>query len=225
MLKKIAIGLVAVIVVLIVVIAVQPSSYTVERATKIEAPPNTVYGVLADLNRFTSWSPFLKVDPNAKVTVTGPVGQVGHKYEWDGNDEVGAGSMAITSIEAGKSVTVDLHFVRPFESKAKVTWTVAPDGEGTTATWGMEAQNDFIGKAMCLVFPMEEMLGKQFDEGLANLKRVVEQEAAKAASAVAEAPAAEPAAPQGEAVPAAEGAAAKEGEPAVEKASAAPPAP
>ncbi len=186
--KKIGIGLVALIVALCVVIALQPSSYSVQRSTTIEAPPEVVYGILSDLNRFESWSPFARIDPATKVTVTGAAGEPGQKYEWTGNDDVGAGEMSITSVEPGKHVKVDMRFIRPFESTARVTFSVAPEGAGSKATWGMDADNNFMGKAVGLVMDMDKMLGAQFDEGLANLKRISEADAkAKAAAPPADA--------------------------------------
>ena len=38
----------------------------------------------------------------------------------------------------------------------------------------MEGQNNFIAKAVCLFMNMDEMVGGQFEKGLASMKSVTE---------------------------------------------------
>lgn len=184
MLKKIALALAGLVAGLLIVIALQPSFYVVERSATIAAPPTVVYATMADLNHFSAWSPWAERDPNLKTEVTGTAGTTGHKYAWTGNDDVGKGEMTITSVKPNEEVNIDLHFITPFESSAATSFLVVPEGEGSKVTWKMRAENDFMGKAMCLVLDMDEMLGKDFAKGLANLNTkiatVMAENAAKA---------------------------------------------
>jgi hypothetical protein len=72
-------------------------------------------------------------------------------------------------------VEIEQVFVRPLAGKARMLFTFAPEGGGTKVTWTMDGTNNFMGKAMCMIMDMDAMLGKDFERGLANLKRVVEQ--------------------------------------------------
>lgn len=177
--KKVILGALAllVFVVLGVLIAasMQPEEYRVERSVVIEAPPEEVYQVMADFERYGEWSPWEKLDPNLKKTVTGKPGEVGTRYTWEGNDQVGQGSMTVTGAVPNERVDIKLEFLKPFEATSTTAWVLTPEGEGTRMTWSMEGRNEgLMPKVFALFMDMEQMIGKDFEEGLANLKRVVE---------------------------------------------------
>lgn len=172
--NKVLIGLAAVFLIFIGAVLMQPAQYRVERSITIAAPPAAVYPWVADFKKFDQWSPWEKLDPAMKKTFSGPDTGVGSRYEWSGNDDVGTGSMTVTAAKEGESLTMDLEFVEPWQSKAETGFALAADGEGTKVTWTMSGDNDFMGKAMGLFMDMEGMIGKDYDEGLSNLKKKVE---------------------------------------------------
>src|SRR5678815_4574661 len=96
MFRKVVIGLAALVVVLVVVIATRPSSYRVERTTRIAAPPEVVFSLVNDFHGWDRWSPWAHLDPSMKTTFGGPPSGVGATYAWAGNDKVGEGNMRIT---------------------------------------------------------------------------------------------------------------------------------
>ncbi len=53
-------------------------------------------------------------------------------------------------------------------------FTFEPQGDQTKVTWSMSGQKNFIGKAVCLFMNMDKMIGEKYDEGLANMRAVVE---------------------------------------------------
>jgi len=179
---RVGIGLAALLVVLVIVIATRPSTYRVERHATIAAPADVVFGEVADFQKWPAWSPWAKLDPNMKTTFGGTQGTVGATYAWEGNDDVGAGKMTIKAIQPAKSVEFELAFLKPFESKADNGFAFEAAGAETKVTWFMTGHNDFIGKAFCLVMDMDAMIGKDFEKGLGSLKQVAEA-AAKTASA------------------------------------------
>lgn len=174
MAKKILLGLVAFVVVLLGVIAMQPSEYRVERSITIDAPAAEVFPWVADLRKFSQWSPWEKLDPDIEKTFEGPATGVGSVYKWSGNADVGKGSMTVTEFVADEKVTMSLEFVEPWQSKATTGLSLAPAGDTTEVTWSMSGENDFMSKAVGLFMDMEEMIGKDYEEGLANLEKVVE---------------------------------------------------
>jgi hypothetical protein len=180
--KKIGIGAAALVVVLLLVIVTRPSTYHVERSTIISATPEAVFAHVADFKKWDAWSPWHKLDPNMKATYEGTQGTVGASYAWIGNDDVGAGKMTIMAIEANKKVDIKLEFIKPFESKANNGFNFGHVGKDTKVTWSMDGNNDFLGKAMSLVMDMDAMIGKDFEKGLADMKRVVESVPAPAAA-------------------------------------------
>ena len=179
MLKKILIGVAALVVVLIVVISLQPATFKVERSATISAPAAVVFPFVNDLHRWPDWSPWEKMDPDMKRTHSGAASGVGAVYEWQGNDQVGEGRMTIEESRPNQYVGIKLEFIEPFAATNKVGFALAPADKGTTVTWTMDGHNDFMGKAMCLVMDMDAMVGGDFEKGLAALKTLAEAEAAK----------------------------------------------
>jgi len=171
--KKIGLGCLGVGVVaiaaLLIAAAMQPDSFRVERSREIAASPEAVRAQLADLERWAEWNPWAELDPDMHTTFSDPPSGVGAWYEWQGNDDVGSGRMEITEV-TGERVVYDLQFVEPFESRSDVILELQPQGEGTRVTWIMEGDNDFVSKMFAVFMDMEEMIGKDFDKGLANLE-------------------------------------------------------
>lgn len=174
MLKKIGIGVAALVALLLVVVSMQPATYRVERKVTIQAASGAVYKHLEDLHAWAEWSPWDKIDPGMKRTFEGPKSGVGAIYEWSGNDEVGKGRMTITEVTEPTRVQIKLEFIEPFASLAQTEFSLAENGPETVVTWSMAGDNDFMGKAFSLVMDMDAMIGADFEKGLATLKSTVE---------------------------------------------------
>jgi hypothetical protein len=197
MLKKVAIALAVVVVGLLALIASRPATYHVERSLVMPLPAATVFPLVNDYQARNSWYPWNKLDPNQKMTFSTPSSGEGAWYEWSGNDQVGKGKQTMTASTENARIEESLEFIEPFASTAKVSFTFTPKGEGTEVTWAMDGDNTFMGKAMSLVMSMDEMIGKDFENGLSALKADAENIAAaaeQAAKAAAEKEAAEKAA-------------------------------
>ena len=173
MLKKILLGLVAVIVILLIVVALQPADFRITRTAVIPAPPATVFEQINDFQKWNAWSPWAKLDPNVKNSFDGPRAGVGAKFSWSGNNEVGEGSMKITASKPSESVVMDLVFTKPMAATNLTEFTLKPEGSGTSVTWAMSGKNGFMGKAFSLFVNCDKMVGTQFEKGFENLKAVV----------------------------------------------------
>ncbi len=173
MIKKTILGLAAIVAVLVVVVFMQPDVMNVARSAVIPAEPDVVFPHVNDLHKWQAWSPWAKLDPNAKNAFEGPAGGVGAKFAWSGNMEVGEGSMTITESKPNERIRFELVFVKPMAGDCDTLFTFKPEGLGTHVTWTMKATNNFMGKAMSLVMDCEKMCGDQFEQGFANLKAVV----------------------------------------------------
>lgn len=169
--KKIIFALAAVIAVLVVVIAMQPSSYSVSRSTTINAGPQAVFGHVSDFTNWQKWSPFLAIDPNAATTIS----DNGKVFTWSGNWQAGRGKIIMEEIVPNERVTTRLTFLKPLAGTAVAEYTFQPITEDETLiTWTMSGENGFAGKAIGFFANCEKMMGDKFDEGLANLKRLAE---------------------------------------------------
>jgi len=176
LLKRLGLGALIAIVVLIIVIATRPDSFHLERSAQISAPPEVAYGLVNDFHEWGKWSPWEKLDPNMKRTYEGPAEGTGAIYSWAGNDQAGEGRMTIQDSKVGERVLIKLEFLKPFESTNETEFTFAPSGDGTRVTWAMSGKNDFMSKAMQMLMDMDSMVGKDFEKGLANLDAAAKAE-------------------------------------------------
>jgi len=185
--------LLLVIVALAVYVATRPSEFLLTRTRTLAAPPEIVHAYVNDFHHWAEWSPWEKLDPNLQREFSGPPVGEGASYHWIGNDEVGEGRMTITESQPPEKVAIRLEFLRPFQATNAVEFYIDATGLGTEVTWAMSGHNNFVAKAFGVFTDVDKLVGKDFEQGLADL------DAATAAAAKAAAP---PPAPAPEATPA-----------------------
>jgi uncharacterized protein YndB with AHSA1/START domain len=175
MLQIVVIAVVAVIVAILVLAAMKPDTFRVERSATINAPPEKIFPLLNDFHNWPAWSPWEKKDPAMQRTHSGPPSGKGAAYAWDGNKAVGAGRMEIVESAPPSKLTIKLDFIKPFEGHNVAEFTLAPHGDATRVTWAMHGPAPFISKLMQVFMSMDRMIGADFEAGLANLKAVAEK--------------------------------------------------
>jgi len=176
MLIKMLLTLVVIVVVFLLVVALQPSQFRVERSVTIAAPARMVFPQVDDLHRACVWSPWLKMDPNVKTAYDGPPAGVGASSTWAGNNQIGEGRQTIIESRANELVRIKLEFFKPMKGVSTAAFALKPDGNQTTVTWSIYGDKSFASKAFCLFISHEKMIGGPFEKGLANLKELVERE-------------------------------------------------
>lgn len=179
MLKKILLGMAGLvgltIVVVLILAAMKPDEFRVERSITINAGADKIYPLINDLHAFGTWSPYEKMDPSMQRRYEGPPAGVGAVYGWSGNGNAGEGQMQIAEAVPVEKVVMKLDFSKPFEAHNMVEFSLAPEGEATKVTWAMYGPVTFLPKIMHVIFDMDEMVGGQFEEGLQNLKTIAEK--------------------------------------------------
>jgi len=170
-----------IIIILVLIIAAflvmgltSPANFAVVREADFNAAPAKVFAQINDFRNWAAWSPWEKMDPNMTRSFSGEASGVGAKYAWVGNKKVGEGSMEITSAESNKNMQLDLNFLKPFEARNVTEFTLSSNGNGTHLKWEMRGHTPFILRVMKLFFDMDKIVGKDFENGLANLKKIVE---------------------------------------------------
>lgn len=176
MIKRILLGIVAVVVIFVIVVLLQPSHFVVERSTTINAPAELVFAHVNDFHKWEEWSPWAKLDPNSKTTFEGAPQGEGAIFRWVGNDQVGEGKMTILESKPNEAIKIKLEFFKPMAGVCDDVFTFKPEGDKTVVDWKMSGENDFIGRAICLFMNMDKMVGGDFEKGLASMKEVVEAE-------------------------------------------------
>jgi hypothetical protein len=161
-------------IIFIVVIAGQPCEFKLSRSTKISAPPAKVFPHVNDLHKWDAWSPWAKLDPNAKNSFSGADAGPGAAMAWEGNKKIGAGQMTITESHANELIRFRLEFIRPFKATNVAEFTFRSEAGQTIVIWTMTGRSNFFFKVFALFMNCDDMVGKDFEKGLASLKAVTE---------------------------------------------------
>jgi uncharacterized protein YndB with AHSA1/START domain len=163
------------VVALLLYARTRPDAYRIERSTRIEAPPERIYGYMADFRGFQAWLPYEHKDPDMERRYSGAASGVGAVYEFAGDSRVGTGRMEILELTEPTRVRMSLDMLKPMEAHNIVEFSLRPDGDGTVVSWAMEGRNPYIAKLLGIFVNMDGMIGRDFEEGLATLKAVVEK--------------------------------------------------
>ena len=174
MLDIILILVLAAVILFLIVAAMKPSDFRITRTGTINAPASAVFAQVNDLHKWDAWSPWAKLDPDAKNSFEGSASGVGAIMRWVGNNKVGQGSMTILESRPDEFISFKLEFLKPFKATNTSEFTFTNENDQTTVTWSMYGTNNFMGKAIGLIMNCEKMVGGQFEKGLATLKSVVE---------------------------------------------------
>jgi hypothetical protein len=160
------------IIVLLIVAALLPRIYNIEKTVIIKNPVSEVMRRVGNLNEYAVWNPWQQSDPSSSKTITGSPSAEGHKYAWQGK-KVGMGSLTIRSID-DKHIHFDLDFLKPWKAKAKDNWLFEPWGDGETkVTWQNSGNLPWpIARLMGPI--LNKNLNYQFEKGLNNLKKLCE---------------------------------------------------
>ena len=177
MLKTLAIiGVVVVVAIagILLYAATKPNSFRVQRVVLINAPSDKVFPLINDIKAWTAWSPYEKKDPAMKRTYGAVTAGKGATYAWDGDKNVGQGS--IEMIESGpRKIVIKLDFLKPFEAHNMGEFLLEPKGDSTSVTWATYGPSPYMSKVIGTFINIDDMIGRDFEKGLADLKAAAEK--------------------------------------------------
>jgi uncharacterized protein YndB with AHSA1/START domain len=163
------------IAILLILAATKPDTFTVRRATTVKAPSEKIFPLINDFHQWGTWSPYETKDPAMKRTYSGTASGKGAVYAWQGNKNVGSGRMEILDTSVPSKIVIKLDFFKPFEGHNTAEFTMLPQGDATLLTWTMHGPAVFMSKVMQVFMNLDHMIGKDFEVGLANLKKLTEK--------------------------------------------------
>jgi hypothetical protein len=175
MIKKILAGVAILLALILIYAAFKPGEFHVQRTLSMQASSEKIFPLINDYHNWSSWSPYERLDPNMKRTLSGPPSGQGAIYEWSGNNKAGAGRMEITQSVPSSKIAIKLDFSKPFEGHNIAEFTLQPKGNSTDVTWAMSGPMPYAAKVMTTFINMDKMVGNEFETGLANMKAVAEK--------------------------------------------------
>lgn len=174
MLKFIVGAIVLAIAVVLVLAALKPDSFRVQRTASIKAPPEKIFPLIDHLPTNAKWLPYYMKDPAMKIAYSGPESGAGATIDFDGNKDVGSGRVTILDTAPPAKVRMRLQMFKPMNADNLIEFTLVPRGEMTEVTWSMEGKVPYVGKIFHVIFNMDRMVGGDFETGLSNLKAIAE---------------------------------------------------
>jgi len=170
-------GLLIVIGIIIVLSLLAPKDYEISRSIVIDKPVSAVFNYLKYIKNQDHWSPWKNKDLNMKQEYVGTDGELGFIAKWEGNSEVGIGEQEITGIVENKKIEIELRFFKPWKSISNSVTAVEDLGKmQTKVIWGFSGKNKFPTNIFMLLFNIEKSVGKDFEAGLSNLKKLLEKQ-------------------------------------------------
>ena len=155
--------------------ATKPDVFQVRRTIAIGAAPDKIFPYINDFKSWTAWSPYEKKDPTMQRSYGSATSGEGATYSWNGDKNVGSGSMEIVDAPSPSRITIKLDFTKPFEAHNMADFTLEPANGGTQVSWTMTGPTPFLGKILHVFIDMDKMVGRDFEAGLANLKTLAEK--------------------------------------------------
>jgi uncharacterized protein YndB with AHSA1/START domain len=167
------------IAIVLILAATKPNTFSVQRTTTVKAPPEKIFPLINDFHQWGTWSPYETKDPAMKRSFSGAASGKGAVYGWEGNKNVGSGRMEILDTSLPSKIVIKLDFFTPLEGHNTAEFTMLPQGDATNVTtnitWLMHGPAPFMSKLMQVLINLDNMIGRDFEVGLANLKRLTEK--------------------------------------------------
>jgi hypothetical protein len=175
-LKRILFFIVGLIATALITALFVSKDMNVNKEVVINKPKQEVFNYIKQIKNQNNYAVWNKMDPNMKQTFTGTDGTVGFVTTWDGSKEVGTGQQTVTKIIEGERIETELKFIKPWESTANAFMTTTSINDSTTkVNWGFESKMPYPTNLFKLFMDMEGELGKDYQNGLNNLKAVLEK--------------------------------------------------
>lgn len=177
-LKQFLILILALISIVLIVALFVKKDFQVSRSVEIERSSEDVYDYIRFLENHESFAVWTMKDPNIEKSYSGPDGNVGSIYKWNSKlEDVGAGEQEIIDMVINKQIDYELRFKKPWESTAQAYFELSNTSNATTkVTWGFKGTSPWPWNIMLLFMNMDDELGPDLEEGLNNLKDILEVE-------------------------------------------------
>jgi hypothetical protein len=175
LLKRILIGILGVIALLLITAVFVKKDYRVEREVVVNKPKADVFNYVKLARNQDYFNKWVMMDPQIKKNYKGTDGTVGFVYAWDSKGKAGQGEQEITGIREGERVDMNIHFIKPIESNATVAFTTeAVAGKQTKVKWSIDGHSPYPLNLMNLFVP--GLLGNDMQTSLTTLKTVLEKQ-------------------------------------------------
>lgn len=172
----IVLGTAFLVVMFLITAALLPSKVRIERDLTMAAPPEDIFTQVNNFHNWRDWSPWVRMDPAAKVEFDGPESGEGSIFRWNGNEKVGKGNLTITESDPVNHLSIRTEASKPVHAVESMEFLLEPDGGATHVIWRMTGRIGFTDKIIGMFMDYDKRIGNEFVKGLASIKEIVERE-------------------------------------------------
>jgi hypothetical protein len=159
--------------VLIIALFLKKEHY-VKREIIINAPRQKVFDYIKLLKNQDEFNKNAMAGPDRKREFKGTDGTIGYIYAWSGDKNAGVGEKEIKSIIEGRSIEMEIRFVKPMKVSADIIMeTESLPDDRTKVTWSNAGTLNY---PLNIMIPMmEKHVVKDMDSSLSMLKSILEK--------------------------------------------------
>lgn len=175
-LRQLLFFLIALVVAAAILSFMLPTHQKITKSITINAPAQAIFDELKLLKNFNQVSVWGRQDSTLRYTFSGEDGKPGAVSSWKGDPEIsGEGKISILSLTPPNTITHSIEFSAPRKGKAESVFSLLEkDKNNTTVTWYFKLATPRPWNIFNLFFSLDKQMGKDFDDGLAFLKRYIE---------------------------------------------------
>lgn len=146
--------------------------FHIERSVDIAAPYSLVYENVRYYKNFPKWSPWHNYDPAMETKIENTDGELGAVYRWKGNDKLGTGWQELKGVAPDK-LEFKIFFSEWRDQPSDMAYYFQEKNDSTTnVTWTMDMHVPRPWNAFAMLTDVNAFVGKDFAQGLENLKSI-----------------------------------------------------
>lgn len=166
--------IVGVIALLLLMALFMKKQHYVRRDIIINAPRQKVFDYVKLLRNQDEFNKHAMAAPDRNREFRGTDGTVGYVYAWSGDKGAGVGEKEIKNIVEGKSVEMEIRFVKPMVATASIVMeTESLPGDQTKVYWSNAGRLNY--PVNIFIPMMQKHVAKDMEGSLATLKDILER--------------------------------------------------
>lgn len=174
MIGKVGIGIAVILGVFLIYVALKDPNYRIARQITVNASATVVFPYINSAEKMNDWMPWKDMDPELVMSHRGPESGVGSSSHWTSPGKMGVGSSTLIESVEPKYTRFRLVYEKPFSMTQMSTISIENHGDTSVVEWSVTGKNNYMGRLMCVFMNMDKLVGQSFEQGLANLKKIVE---------------------------------------------------
>lgn len=167
LIKRILIGLLVLIALLLIAAAFMPKSFQVQHSKEIATPASFLYNLADDHSVAKLWNPWVQEDTSMVLTMGDKTKGVGGEYSWS-SEAMGTGKAKFIEAEKNKKIKAEIFFDGNGPNYYTLDFT--PSGDKTNVTWTMDSEMSWPFNLMAPF--IKGSVKKSYVKGLNNLEKV-----------------------------------------------------